>query len=96
MDFLFVMQLAVSGGVWASGVARFGVRTCRDILCLTTAGAVAHSFLAMDRFVRGTGGGRFAPLPMTYSCGFAGAPAEGNASPHHSQRGMSCSLVWSP
>ena len=95
MEFLFVMQLAVSGGVWASGVARFGVRTCRDILCSTTAGAVVHSFLAMDRFVRGTGGGRFAPLPMTYSCGFAGALAEGNASRHHYQRGMSCSLVWS-
>ena len=84
----------VSGGVWASGVARFGVRTCRYILCSTTAGAVMHSFLAMDRFVRGTGGGRFAPLPMTYSCGFAGAPAEGNASWHHSQRDRSCYLVW--
>ena len=96
MDFLFVMQLAVSGVVWVSGVARFGVRICRDILCSTTAGAVAHSFLAMDGFVRGTGGGRFAPLPMIYSCGFAGAPAEGNASRHHYHRGMSCSLVWSP
>ena len=95
MEFLFVMQLAVSGGVWASGVARFGVRTCRDILCSTPTGAVLHSFFAMDRFVRGTGGGRFAPLPMTYSCGFAGSPAEGNASRHHSQTGMSCSLVWS-
>ena len=96
MKFLFVMQLAVSGGVWASGVARLGVRTCRDFLCSMTAGAVVHSFLDMDRFVRGTGGGRFALLPMTYSCGFAGAPAEGNASRHHSQRGRSCSLVWSP
>ena len=72
MDFLFVMQLAVSGGVWASSVARLGVRTCRDFLCSTTAGAVVHSFLAVDRFVKGTGGGRFAPLSMTYSCGFAG------------------------
>ena len=95
MEFLFVMQLAVSGGVWASGVARLGVRTCRDFLCLTTGGAVVHRFLVMDRFVRGTGGRRFAPLPMTYSCRFAGAPAEGNASRHHSQRGRSCSLVWS-
>ena len=86
----------VSGGVWASGVTRFEVRTCRDLLCSTTAGAVVHSFLAMDRFVRGTGGGRFAPLPMTYSFGFAVAPAESNASRHHSQRGRSCSLVWSP
>ena len=94
MEFLFVMQLAVSGGVWASGVARFEVRTCRDIICSTTAGAVVHSFLAMNRFVRGTGGVRFAPLPMTYSCWFAGAPDEGNASRHHSQGGMSCSLVW--
>ena len=90
MKFLFVMQLAVSGGVWESGVARLGVRTCRDLLCLTTAGAVAHSFLAMDGFVRDTGGGRFSPLPMTYFCGFAGAPDEGNASRHHSQKGMSC------
>ena len=96
MEFLFVMQLDVSGRVWASGVAHLGVRTCRDFLCSTTAGAVVHSFLAMDRFVRGTGGGRFDPLPMTYSCRFAGAPAEGNASRHHSQRGRSCSLVWSP
>ena len=95
MEFLFVMQLAVSGGVWASGVARLGVQTCRDFLCSTTAGAVVHSFLAMDRFVRGTGGGRFAPLSITYSCGFAGSPAEGNASRNHSQRGRSCSLVWS-
>ena len=79
-----------------SFLARFGVRTCRDILCSTTVGAVAHSFLAMDGFVRGTGGGRFAPLPMTYSCGFTGAPAEGNVSRNHSQRGMSCSLMWSP
>ena len=96
MEFLFVMQLAFFGGVWASGVARFGVRTCRDVLCSTTVGAVVHRFLAMDRFVRGAGGRLFAPLPMTYSCRFAGAPAEGNASRHHSQRGMSCSLVWSP
>ena len=96
MEFLFVMQLAVSGGVWESGVARLGVRTCRDLLFLTTAGAVVHSFLDMDRFVRGTGSGRFASPPMTYSCGFAGAPAEGNVSRHHSQRGRSCSLVWSP
>ena len=96
MEFLFVMQLAVSVGVWASGVARLGVRKCREFICSTTAGAVVHSFLAMDRFVRGTGGGRFAPLPMTYSCGFAGAPAEGNASRHYYQRGRSCSLVWSP
>ena len=96
MDFLFVMQLAVYGRVWASGVARLGVWTCRDLLCLTTAGAVVHSFLTMYRFVRGTGGRRFAPLPMTYSCGFTGAPAKDNASRHHSQRGRSCSLVWSP
>ena len=96
MEFLFVMQLAVSGGVWASGVARLGVRTCRDFIRSTTAGAVVHSFLAMNRFVRGTGGVRFAPLPMTYSCWFAGPPAEGNASRHHSQRGRSCSLMWSP
>ena len=45
MDFLFVMQL----------VARFGVQAYRNILCSTTAGAVVHSFLAMDGFVRGTG-----------------------------------------
>ena len=96
MEFFFVMQLVVSGGVWASGVARLGVRTCRYFLCPATVGAVVHSFLAMDRFVRGTGGGRFASLPMTYSCGFTGAPDEGNASRHHSQRGRSCSLVWSP
>ena len=75
MDFLFVMQIAVSGVVWASGVARFGVRTCRDIICSTTAGAVAHSFLAMDGFVKDAGGGRFDPLSMTYPCGFAGALA---------------------
>ena len=93
MDSLIVVQLSISGGVWASGVTRFGVRTCRDIICLTTAGAVAHIFLVMDGFVRGTGGGRFAPLPMTYSCGFARGPAEGNASRHHSQRGMSCSCM---
>ena len=96
MEFLFVMQLAVSGGVWASGVARLEVRTCREFLCSTTAGAVMHSLLAMDRFVRGTGGGRFAPLPMTYSFGFAGSLAKGNAIRKHSQRGRSCSLVWSP
>ena len=95
MDSLIIMHLAVSGGVWASGVTRFGVRTCRDIFCSTTTGAVVHSFLAMYRFVRGTGGGRFTPLPMTYSCGFSRALAEGNASRHHSQRGRSCSLVWS-
>ena len=93
MDSLIVMQLADSGRVWASSVTRFGVQKCRDILCSTTAGVVAHSFLAMDGFFRGTGGGRFAPLPMTYSCGFAGAPAEGNASRHHPQRGMSCSRM---
>ena len=84
MEFLFFMQLAVSGGVWASGVARLGVRTCRDIICSTTVSAVAHSFLAMDGFVRGTGGGRFPPLPMTYSCRFAGPPAKGNVSRPHS------------
>ena len=67
MGYLIIMQLAVSGGVWASGVTRFGVRTCRDILCSMTAGAVAHGLLAMGGFFRGTGGGRFAPLPMTYS-----------------------------
>ena len=94
MDFLFVMQLAVYGRVWASDVARLGVRTCRDFICSTTAGAVVHSFLAMDRFVRGTGGRRFAHLPITYSFGFAGAPANGNARRHHSQRGISCYLVW--
>ena len=52
----FAVQLAVFGGVWASGVTRFGLQTCRDILCSTTAGAVAHSLLAMYWFVRGTGG----------------------------------------
>ena len=93
MESLIVMQLAVSGGVWASSVTRFGVRESRDFLFLSTAGAVVHRLLAMGGFVRGTGGGRFAPLPMTYSCGFAGGPSEGNASRHHSQRGMSCSCV---
>ena len=93
MDSLIIMQLAVSGGVWASGVTHFEVRACWDFFISTIAGVVAHGFLAMVGFVRGTGGGRFAPLPMTYSCGFAGAPAEGNTSRHHSQRGMSCSRV---
>ena len=93
MESLIIMQLAVSGGVWVSGVTRFGVRACWDFIGLTTAGAVAHGFLAMGGFVRGTGGGRFAPPLMTYSCGFAGASAEGNAGRHHSQRGMSCSRV---
>ena len=96
MESLIITQLAVSGEVWASGVTRFGVRTCRDIICLTTAGAVAHGFLAMGGFVRGTGGGRFAPLSMTYSYRFTGAPAESSTSRNHSQIGMSCSLVWSP
>ena len=61
MKFLFVMQIAVSGGGLASGVARLGVRTCREFLCSTTAGAVMHSFLDVDRFVRGTMGGRSPP-----------------------------------
>ena len=89
MESLIIMQLTVSGGEWASGVTRFGVRACREFLGLTNACAVANGFLAMGGFVRSIGGGRFAPLPMTYSCGFAGAPAEGNASRHHCQRGMS-------
>ena len=96
MESLIIMQLAVSGGVWAFVVTHFGVRACRDFIGLTTAGAVVHGFLAMGGFVRGTEGGRFAPLPMNYSCGFAGAPAKSNASRDHSQRGMSCSCVLSP
>ena len=58
---LITMQLAVSGGVWESGITRFGVRTYREIICLTTAGAVANGFLAMGGFVRGTGGRTFRP-----------------------------------
>ena len=93
MDSLIITQLAVSSGVWASGVTRFGVRACWDFIGSVTAGAVAHGFLAMGGFVRGTGGGRFAPLPMTYSYGFAGGPDEGSARRHHYQRGMSCSRM---
>ena len=93
MDSLIIMQLAVSGGVWMSGGTRFGVQACWDFLGPTTAGAVAHGFLAMGEFIIGTGGGSFAPLPMTYSCGFVGAPDEGNASRHHSHRGISCSRM---
>ena len=93
MESLIITQLAVFGGVQASGVTRFGVRACWDFPDSTTAGAVTHGFLAMGGFVRGTGGGSFAPLPMTYSCGFSGAPAEGSARQNHCQRGMSCSRV---
>ena len=90
MESLIITQLAVSGEVWASCVTRFWVRTYWDFLGSKTAGAVAHGFLAMGGFVRGTGGGCFALLPMTYSCRFAGALAEGNMSRQHSQRGMYC------
>ena len=32
MNSLIIMELDVSGREWVSGVTRFGVRTCRDIL----------------------------------------------------------------
>ena len=59
-------------------------------------GVVARVLADGAGFVAGTGSSRFAPLPMTYSTGSAGAGTVGIARTAHPQSGRSCSRVWGP